>query len=149
MTTRNAVDDFLTQERLAVVGVSRSGKGFGYAAWRALTRKGYDVLPVNPGAGTIDGAHCYASVAELPPGVGGLLIVVPPDRTEQVVREAAAAGIRRVWMQQGAESEDALQFCHDHGIEAVARECILMFSQPQGFHKIHRWCRGALGKLPQ
>jgi len=149
MTTRIAVDDFLGQHKLAVVGVSRSGKGFGYAAWRALAEKGYEALPVNPGTESIGGTRCYAKVADLPRDVGGLVIVVPPAQTEQVVREAAEAGIRRVWIQQGAESEAALEFCREHGIEAVSRECILMFARPGGMHKVHGWIWKAIGKSPR
>jgi uncharacterized protein len=149
MTSRKAVDDFLGQHKLAVVGVSRSGKGFGYAAWRALADKGYEALPVNPGAESIGGTRCYARVSDLPQDVGGVLIVVPPAQTEEVVREAAGAGIRRVWMQQGAESEAALRFCREHGIEAVSRECILMFAQPNGMHKVHGWLWKVIGKSPQ
>jgi predicted CoA-binding protein len=85
----------------------------------------------------------------LPEPVGGVLIVVPPAETEKVVRDAAQVGIRRVWMQQGAESETAIRFCEENGISAVHGECILMFAQPAGFHRLHRWVWGLLGKLPR
>jgi predicted CoA-binding protein len=66
------------------------------------------------------------------------------------VRDAAAAGIRRVWMQQGAESEAAIRFCAENGISAVHGECILMFAEPAAFyHRMHRWVWGLLGKLPR
>jgi len=75
---------------------------------------------------------------------------VPPAETEQVVQEAAAAGIRRVWMQQGAESEAAIRFCEEHGMSVVHGECILMFAQPvDSVHRLHRWIWRLLGKLPQ
>jgi uncharacterized protein len=150
MTNQRSVDDFLSQPKLAVAGVSRSGRGFGNIAWKTLAKKGYEVLPVNPQAEEIDGQRCYRSFADLPPDVGGVLVVVPPAETESVVRDAAAAGIRRVWMQQGADSPAALQTCRDLGIDAVSGECILMFVEGPGFpHNLHRWIWGALGKLPQ
>jgi predicted CoA-binding protein len=150
MTTGQIVQEFLAQPALAVVGVSRSGKKFGNAAYRQLKAKGYRVYPIHPQARTIEGDKCYASLADLPESVGGILIVVPPQQTEKVVRAAAAAGIRRVWMQQGAESKVAVQFCEDNGITHVEGECVLMFAQPIAFyHKPHRWLWGLLGKLPQ
>jgi len=73
-----------------------------------------------------------------------------PAQAEQVVRDAAAAGIRRVWLQQGAESATAIRFCEEHGISAVHGECILMFAEPAAFsHRAHRWVWKLLGKLPR
>jgi predicted CoA-binding protein len=63
-----------------------------------------------------------------------------------VVREAAAAGIHQVWLQQGAESTDVLKLCHDLGLTFVWGECILMYAQPTGVHKAHRWLWRILGK---
>ncbi len=150
MTSRSAVSDFVVQRKLAVVGVSRSGKKFGNAAYRELKAKGYELFPIHPEAETIEGDKCYRALSALPEPVGGLLIVLPPAQTEKVVEEAAAAGIERVWMQQGAESPAALRFCEEHGISAISGECILMFAEPVGwFHRAHRWVWGLLGKLPQ
>jgi predicted CoA-binding protein len=150
MTTKAAVKDFLDQRTLAVVGVSRGGKKFGNTAYKELKAKGYQVFPVNPHVDAIDGDRCYSSLSALPEPVGGVLIVVPPRETEQVVRDAAAAGIRRVWMQQGAESQAAIQFCEEQGISAIHGECILMFAEPAAFyHRLHRWVWRLLGKLPQ
>lgn len=150
MISRAAVDDFLAQKDLALVGVSRGGKKFGNGALRELTANGYRVFPVHPEAETIQGIPCYPNLRELPEPVGGLLIVVPPAQTEVVVREAAAAGLRRVWMQQGSSSPTALQFCAENGIEAVHGECILMFLRKgPALHRFHHWLWGLLGKLPR
>jgi predicted CoA-binding protein len=150
MTSRAAVDGFLAQKNLALVGVSRGGKKFGNMALRELTANGYRVFPVHPEAETIQGVRCYRSLRDLPEKVGGLLVVVPPSRTEAIVREAAAAGIPRVWMQLGASSPEAVRYCAENGIEAVHGECILMFlRQGPVFHRIHHWLWGILGKLPR
>ena len=150
MTSKAVVTDFVSQKKLAVVGVSRQGKKFGNMAFRALKAKGYKLLPVHPQAETIEGERCYPSLAALPEPVDGVLVVVPPAETEKVVREAAAAGIKRVWMQQGAESPAAIKFCEDNGLSAVHGECILMFAEPAAwFHRAHRWVWKLLGKLPK
>ena len=66
------------------------------------------------------------------------------------MREAAAAGIRRIWIQQGAESREALDFCAANGLPAVSKQCILMFAEPVGsFHAFHRWVAKVFGKLPK
>ena len=149
MTTRASVDRFLAEENLVLVGASRSGKRFGNIAFTALTHKGYSVSLVHPTAGDIGGVKCYRSISDLPEPVGGLVVVVPPDQTERVVNEAISNGIKNIWMQQGAESPDAVKACHESGINEVHGECILMFAKPSGGHKLHRWIRGLLGKLPK
>lgn len=150
MTSKAVIQDFLAQKIIAVVGVSRSGKKFGNMAYRELKAKGYRVFPVHPSAEHVEGDQAYPNLDTLPEKPGGVLIVVPPAQAEQVVREAAQAGIPRVWLQQGAESLSAIQFCKEKGISVVHNECIMMFAEPVGFgHKIHRWIWGILGKLPK
>jgi uncharacterized protein len=150
MIAKRVVDEFVAQEALAVVGVSRSGKGFGNAAVAELVANGYRVHPVHPEAGSVQGLPCARDLASLSEAVGGLLVVVPPERTEQVVREAAAAGIRRVWMQQGSSSPAAIAYCAEHGIEAVHGECILMYlRRGPAIHRFHRGLRRLLGRLPR
>jgi len=143
------VEQFLGQSHLGLVGASRSGKKFGNTVLRELTKRGYRVSVVHPQATEIDGVRCVASVAELPDDVGGLVIVVPPEQAEKVVAEAAAAGVRNVWMQQGSESPRAVELCREHGINEVHGECILMFAQPNGIHRLHRWVWDLFGKLPE
>lgn len=147
-TSRAAVDEFLAKPALALAGASRSGRKFGNFAMRELRAKGYQVYPIHPVADVIDGVRCYSSVAKLPEKVDALLVVVPPVAAPDVLRDAAAAGVSRVWLQQGAESADVLALCHELGLVVVAGECILMFAKPKGFHKLHRWIWAGLGKLP-
>ncbi len=150
MTTRIQVDDFLSCRRIALAGASRRGKKFGNAVLKTMRGQGYDVLPVHPEAREIDGVPCRASVRDLPDDVEAMVLVVPPRETERLVREAAERGIRRVWMQQGAESAEAVRYCEEHGIACVHGECVLMFAEPAGFvHRAHRWVRGVRGALPR
>jgi uncharacterized protein len=148
MSSKALIDAFLAEQALAVVGVSRSGKGFGNVAARELRRKGYRVYSVNPQADVVDGERCYRSLAALPEPVGGVLVVVPPEQGIDVVHQAAAAGITRVWLQQGAESERLEHVCAELGLETVVGECILMFARPTGVHKAHRWVWRMIGKIP-
>jgi len=148
MTSKTSIDQFLSQHHLALAGVSRSGKKFGNIALKELTAKGYRISVIHPGAGELGGTVVYPSLAMLPAGVGGLLIAVPREQAVTLVREAAAAGIRNIWLTQGAESPEAIESCQSHGINVIHGECILMFAQPTGVHRCHRWLWGLLGKLP-
>lgn len=150
MITKTAVEEFVAQRALAVVGVSRSGKKFGNLACNALKEKGYRVYPIHPHVDTIAGERCYRTLQDLPERVNAVFISVPPAETESVVRAAAAAGVRRVWLQPGAESLAAIHFCEANGMEVIHGECVLMFAPPvRSIHRCHRWLWSTLGRLPR
>ncbi len=150
MTSKQAVDDFLAQKTIALVGLSRSGTKFSRQAYKELKAKGYTLLPVNPSTDTIDGERCYHNLAEIPSPPDAALIMTPSSATESAVRDAIDAGIRRVWIQQGSESEAATKLCHDNDLVAVEGECVMMFAEPAAFHhRLHRFVWKLLGKLPQ
>jgi predicted CoA-binding protein len=149
MNTRQEIDAFLAHRVIALAGASRKGGKFGNVILRDLRDKGYQLHPVHPEATTLEGLPCVPTLAALPAGVEGLLLVVPPAVTERLVQEAHAVGIKSIWMQQGAASEAAVRFCVDHGMAVVHGECILMFSEPSGWiHGLHRWGRAVFGTLP-
>lgn len=148
MTHQQEVDAFLAEQTLALVGASRSGRKFGNTLYKALTAKGREILLVHPEAKTIEGVPCVASLRALPKVVGGLVLVVPPEKAEGLVAEAVEAGIQRIWMQRGSASPAAIRLCEEKGISLVHGECLLMFASPTGIHGFHRWLWGVLGKLP-
>jgi len=151
MATKHEIDEFLAQKTLAIVGVSRGGKKFGNAILKDLTKLGYRLLPVHPEAAEVDGQRAYPSLAALPEAVGGVIVVVPPARAEDVVKDAAANGIRRVWLQQGAGSPAAIAFCQENGISVVHGECVLMYPKPTSswIHGAHRWIWELIGRMPK
>jgi predicted CoA-binding protein len=150
MVTKAMIDDFISQSSLAIVGVSRKGNKFGNNAFKELKTKGYQLYLVHPSAEIIEGEQSYPNFKALPQAVGGVLVVVPPAQAEKVVHEAHEASIKRVWLQQGAESQSAIQYGEQNGMSLVYGKCILMFAQPMRFfHKPHRWVMGVLGKLPK
>jgi predicted CoA-binding protein len=121
------MEEFFTGGRWAVVGVSRDPDKYGHIVYHRLKREGQEVFAVNPLVDEIDGERCYPSLANLPDGVEQIVIVVPPSSTEQVVAEAVERGIRRIWMQPGAGSKAAVEYCRARGINVVSGPCILLY----------------------
>ena len=149
MTSRAAVDRFLSLKKVALAGASRSERKFGTAVLKDLKAKGYDLRLLHPEAAELYGIACFRTPADLPADTESLILAVPPAQTERLVRQAAERGIKHIWMQQGAESKAAIAFCRENGIEEIHGECILMFAEPVGwFHGLHRWIWRVLGKLP-
>jgi len=131
MTDQDLITEFLALPRYAVVGVSADRKKYGHKIWRSMREKGYVVYPVNPRYDEIEGERCYRSLAEVADRVDVVDLVVPPKVTEEIVRQCAQLGLRRVWMQPGAESDDAIRFCRENGIEVLHDVCVMAESLPR------------------
>jgi predicted CoA-binding protein len=145
--------NFLAHHRLAVVGASDDPKSFGNTIYRELLAHGYEAIPVNPNAVTVEGQTCYPNLASVPGDLDGVIVMVNRDKAIDIVRACIDRGIRRVWLFKGlgapgAVSDEAVQLCRDNGIEVVAGACPLMFLEPVGwFHRAHRAMRRINGSL--
>jgi uncharacterized protein len=126
MKTQDNSTDFIKQKTFAIIGATQNRAKFGNIVYRNLRAKGYKVYPVNPNTDTVEGDHCYPTIASLPERVDGIVTVVPPQITEKIVREASAAGIKRVWMQEGSESDEAVHFAAGHGMNVITDQCIMV-----------------------
>lgn len=142
------IQDFIEGKRFAVVGASRSGKKFGNAVVTELKARGYPVFIVHPEAKEIGGEACYPNLAALAGKVDGVIVSVLPEKAEQVLAEAAQAGITKIWLQKGAESPAVLEKAKALGLDPVAGKCILMYIQPvRSFHRFHRGFAQLFGQL--
>jgi uncharacterized protein len=143
-----AIIDFVEGKRVAVLGASRTGKKFGNTVVTELKQRGYEVSIVHPEAKEIDGQPCSSNLVALKGQVDGVLICLPPGKAVQALRDAADAGIRNVWLQQGAETPDSITLAGELGLNLVTGKCILMYAQPVGsFHAWHRAFARLVGQL--
>ncbi len=110
----------------AVVGYSDNRRKYGNLIFHDLQAAGYVVFPVNRRGGRANGFQVYPSVRELPVKPGVVDIVVPPPETLKVIQDCLDIGIERVWMQPGAESDQAIQLCEDRGLKAVYHACAMV-----------------------
>ena len=154
MSAMSAINDFLEQERIAVVGVSHNPKDFSRTLLHELRDRGYDAVAVNPDLHDVDGELCFAHVQDIQPGADGAILMTPPHVTEQVVRDCAKAGVKRVWMYRagtkgGAVSDEAVRFCKSKGMSVIPGECPFMFLPGTGwFHRAHGLIRRITGHYP-
>jgi hypothetical protein len=143
-----AIQDFIQCKRIAIVGVSRSGRKFGNAAMRELKRRGFEVIPIHPEAARIDGEPCAPNLTAVRGRAQAVLVCVPPANVLPILREAAAVGLRCVWLQQGAESPEALAVGRELGLELIAGKCVLMYAPPvSSYHGWHRAFVRMIGRL--
>lgn len=127
MHVRSAIDDFLAGDTFAVVGASTDRAKYGNKVLRCYLQNDLTAIPVHPSASEIEGVACVPSLSALAEPVHGVSIITPPPITERVVEEAAELGLTRLWMQPGAESEDALARAEELGLSVIARgPCLLV-----------------------
>ena len=143
--------EFLAQERIAVAGVSRTRQDAANLIYKKLRETGHDTFAINPNASTIEGDPCYQSLQDIPGGVDGVVIITKPEITEQVVQDAVAAGVPRVWMHNNtfmmsSVSDTAVKYCQDNNVQVIAGGCPMMFFDFG--HKCMKWMLGVMKRLP-
>jgi predicted CoA-binding protein len=158
MASMERVRDFLSQKRLAFVGVSRQPKDYSRALFREFGARGYDAVPVNPAIGEIEGQRCFARVQDIEPVPDGVVLLTSPAVTEQVVGDCIQAGVKRIWMcrtvGKGAVSARAVGVCEAHGVSVIPGECPFMFlkgdyQQGGGWvHRLHGFVKKLTGSYP-
>ena len=123
----NSVDKFLAAKTFAVAGASNRQHKYGNKVFRALIAAGRETYPLNPAQDEIEGHQAYPSISDLPLVPEALSIITPPEVTRKVVADAIEAGVQHIWMQPGAEDEQASQSAREAGINVIDDgSCILV-----------------------
>jgi hypothetical protein len=122
------VKDFLKQKRFAVVGSFRNEAKYAYKILVDLIEKGYEVFPINPHMSQVEGRPCYKTISDIPCIVDVVNIVTPPAVTEGILKECLQKGIKRIWLQPGAENQAAIKFCQDNDMELIYGICVMLES---------------------
>lgn len=131
MSTRALIEHILDQRRFAVTGVSRDKDKYGYKVYKALKNAalsaGYTVYAVNPNADTIDGDPCYPSLDNIPEAIDVVVMVTPPDVTEETAQTAGHLHIPYAWIQPGSESVAAFNTARANSMQIISGgPCILI-----------------------
>jgi predicted CoA-binding protein len=121
------IKSFLNTENVfAVVGASRDPEKYGHQVYRDLLNAGYRVYCVNPNADEVLGNKCFPNLGVLPVKPDVVDVVVPSKITEQIVKICKKLGITKVWMQPGSESEAAISFCEENGMDVIHGVCVMV-----------------------
>ena len=120
------IKEFMGYKKFAVVGATDNPQKYGNQIVKDLKKRGYDVYPVNPRLKEVEGLACYAALADVPVKVDVVDFVVPPEATEEILRQCKELGLSRIWLQPGSESDSAIAFCRDNGLEVVHDVCVMM-----------------------
>ncbi|MFC1946040.1 CoA-binding protein [Chloroflexota bacterium] len=122
---QNLIKEFMAQKRFAIIGATDDPQKFGNKILNNLIARGYEVYPVNPKLGKIEGIRCYPSISEVPVKVDVVDFVVPPKVTEATLPECRQLGLNRIWLQPGAESAAAIAYCRENQLGLVYNDCVM------------------------
>jgi len=120
------IKEFMTKKRFAVVGATDNTEKYGNRIFKNLTKRGYEVYPVNPNLEEIEGVKCYPTLADIPVKLEVVDFVVPPNVTESILKECKKLGLDNIWLQPGSESEAAIAFCHENNFKVVHDTCVML-----------------------
>jgi predicted CoA-binding protein len=107
----------------AVVGCSPRPSRDSHRIAAMLQRRGYRIIPVNPGVGEVLGEPTYATLEEVPEPVDVVDVFRRSELAGAHVDEAIAIGAKAVWMQLGVVDEPAAERARAAGLRVVMDRC--------------------------
>jgi predicted CoA-binding protein len=123
---QDLIKEFMAQKRFAIVGATDNPEKYGHQIFENLKNRGYEVYPVNPRLKELEGTRCYPRLADIPVRVEVVDFVVPPEVTEEILKECKELGLSCIWLQPGSESEAAITFCHENNLKVVHGVCVML-----------------------
>jgi len=110
----------------AVVGASQDPQKYGHKVFKDLLEADFTVFAVNPRGGGLLGQSVYKNLAEINEKIDVVVFVTPPPITLSVLKDVKSLDIGKVWFQPGSESEKSIEYCRDHQIEYIQKQCIMV-----------------------
>ena len=144
------VKEFLSQKKIAVVGVSDKRDTGCNLNYKKFKDNGYQVFAVNPRIATFEGDACYPDLKSIPEKVDAVFILASPKVTDQIVDQCVELGVKHVWMHcmmgtkpglaasMTSVSQSAVEKARANGIAVIPGSCPNQFLQPDFGHAMMR-----------
>ncbi len=113
-----------TVKTIAVVGLSPNASRPSHRVAGALQRRGYRIVPVRPLITEVLGEKAYARLTDIPFPVDLAQVFRAPEHVDDIVTDCIAAGIARLWLQDGIINEPAALRAQAAGITVVMNRCM-------------------------
>ncbi|QEG37570.1 CoA-binding protein [Bythopirellula goksoeyrii] len=110
----------MSRPTVAIIGASADRSKFGNKSVRAHQAQGYEVFPINPKGGEIEGLTVYTSLAEVPAErLTRVSLYVPPAVGINLLAEIATKGCDELWLNPGSESDELVAAAKEMGLEPI------------------------------
>jgi predicted CoA-binding protein len=108
------------QPTVAILGASADRSKFGNKSVRAHQQQGYDVYPVNPRGGEIEGLTVYQSLADVPvQRLTRISVYLPPHIVLKMLDEVVAKGCDEFWLNPGSDSDEVVAKARELGLDPI------------------------------
>jgi predicted CoA-binding protein len=109
----------MAKPTIAILGASADRTKFGNKAIRAYLQQGYDVFPVNPKGGEIEGLAVYKSLVEIPGHLNRVSVYLPPHIGLTALDDVVAKGCDELWLNPGSDGPEVIAKARDLGLEPI------------------------------
>jgi predicted CoA-binding protein len=99
----------MAKPTIAIVGASSDPSKYGNKAIKAYLLRGYDVYPVNPKGGEIQGLSVFRTLAEIPVAkLDRISVYLPPAIGVKMLDDIAAKPHGELWLNPGSDSDEVV-----------------------------------------
>ncbi len=110
----------MSMPTVAILGASSDRAKFGNKSVRAHVQAGYDVYPVNPKGGTIEGLTVYRTLDDVPVAhLTRISVYLPPAVALSSLPAIAAKGCDELFLNPGTESPEILEQAKAYSLNAI------------------------------
>ncbi|MCB9875852.1 MAG: CoA-binding protein [Planctomycetaceae bacterium] len=110
----------MSKPTVAVLGASADRSKFGNKSVRAHLQQGYDVYPINPRGGEIEGLKVYESLADVPvERLTRISVYLPPQIGLKMLDEIVAKGCDEFWLNPGSDSDEVVTKARELGLDPI------------------------------
>ena len=107
------------EKTVAIVGASADRSKYSNKSVRAHLKQGWEVYPVNPRGGEIEGLKVYTSLAEIPVGLDRVTLYLPASIGVKMLPAIAAAKPAEFFVNPGAESDELVAEAQRLGLDPI------------------------------
>ena len=109
---------------IAVVGLSADPWRPSHDVARAMQRRGWRIVPVNPRLTEVLGDPCYPRLEDIPFPVDMVNVFRREEDIPDIARSAVAIGAKTLWQQLGLRSAEADRIATEAGLDSVWDRCL-------------------------
>lgn len=109
----------MAKKTVAVLGASADRSKYSNKAVRAYLKHGWEVYPVNPKGGEIEGLKAYTAIDQIPGPIDRVTVYLPPAIGVQSLPAIAKARPGELYINPGAESEELVTKAKELGLQPI------------------------------
>jgi predicted CoA-binding protein len=110
----------MAKPSVAIIGASADRSKYGNKSVGAHLAQGYQVFPVNPKGGQIEGLPAYKKITDVPVDhLNRVSMYVPPAVGLTLIDEIAAKGCDELFLNPGSDSDELFAAAESRGLNPI------------------------------